>query len=228
MGSNRKKLNGELYKCECGYTYVIGSKEDEAAHNIIHEEYLRGPIIEDLSILPSVRSLFGYRLIVCDKFIPHEVRCRLAETAFVAQMSMQDFPAGYDGTVSDADEKLFLLVDGNHSIGLILTSLDDYYWKLSWGDEGAIKLIDRKAHDLGIQKIARVWVAKEYRQRGIGSSLVKEVAKFLGYDVPDIGWELPLTEDGFALLRKLIPSEWWGRGDGFALQETLDKFAERQ
>ncbi len=29
-------------------------------------------------------------------------------------------------------------------------------------------------------------------------------------------------EDGAALLQRLVPSRWWGRGDTFALQDTLD------
>jgi GNAT superfamily N-acetyltransferase len=70
-------------------------------------------------------------------------------------------------------------------------------------------------------KIARIGVAKAYRQRGIGSALVKTIGKHLSCEMSDIGWELPLTSDGKILIRKLIPGHWWGRGDSFALQETL-------
>ena len=157
-----------------------------------------------------------------DAEVPREVRSRLSKAAYVAQRATPDYPAGYDGTISEADARLFLAKDDDRAIGMVLTALDEYYWSFTWTHDATVQLIDSTPHRGPRQKIGRVWVAKAYRRCGIGSLMVNAVVEFLGYEVSDIGWELPLTEDGAALLQKLVPSKWWGRGDYFALRDTLD------
>lgn len=208
--------------CECGLNYVSGFDEDEKQHEIWHDEYLHGAILHDMHALSAICSVAGYPLVVVDAAIPREVRFRLSKAAYVAQRSTPEYPAGYDGTISEADERLFLARDDDRAIGMVLTALDEYYWRLTWTNEGTAQLIDRNPHLGRRLKIGRVWVAKAYRSRGIGSLMVKTVVELLGYEVSDIGWELPITEDGASLIKKLFPTKWWGRGDGFALQDTLD------
>ena len=209
-------------RCECGLTYVSGIDEDEKQHEIWHDEYLHGAILPDMHALSVISSVAVYPLVVVDAAIPREARFRLSKAAYVAQRATPDYPAGYDGTISEADERLFLARDGDRAIGVVLTALDEYYWSLTWTHEGTVQLLDRTPHRGPLQKIGRVWVAKAYRRRDIASLMVKAVVEILGYEVSDIGWELPLTEDGAALLQKLVPSKWWGRGDTFALRDTLD------
>ena len=211
-----------MLTCECGLTYVSGIDEDEKQHEIWHDEYLHGATLHDMHALSVISSVAVYPLVVVDAAIPREARFRLSKAAYVAQRATPDYPAGYDGTISEADEKLFLARDGDRAIGVVLTASDEGYWRLAWTHEGTAQLLDRNPYRGPRQKIGRVWVAKAYRRRSIGSLMVRAVVEFLGYEVSDIGWELPLTEDGSALLQKLVPSKWWGRGDSFALQNTLD------
>ena len=72
--------------------------------------------------------------------------------------------------------------------------------------------------------VGRIWVAKSYRRIGLATQLVQSAAKLCDMSVYDFGWELPITDDGVAVLRTLLPSRWLGRGDGFAVQETLKKY----
>ena len=209
-------------RCECGLSYVSGIDEDEKQHGIWHDEYLHGAMLPDLYSIGAICSVGGYPLVMVDAAVPREVRFRLSKAAYVAQRATPDYPAGYDGTISEADERLFIARDGDSGIGIILAALDEYFWSLTWTREGTVQLIDRTPHRGPLQKIGRVWIAKAYRRRGIASLMVKAVVEILGYDVSDIGWELPLTEDGAALLQKIVPSKWWGRGDTFALRDTLD------
>ena len=209
-------------KCECGFSYVSGYDEDEIQHRIRHDAYLHGPALDYILDLPSLCSVAGYPFLVIDSSIPEETRFRLSKTVLVAQRTTPDYPAGYDGIISESDEKLFLVKDNNRAIGMVITAKEEAYWQLSWTEKGTVQLLDRKQYVKSRQKIARVWVVKAYRHKGIGPLMLKATAEYLGYKISDIGWELPLTKDGAVLVQKLVPSKWWGRGDLLALQETLD------
>lgn len=208
-------------KCECGLNYVSGNDEDEKQHAAWHDEYLRGAMLPCLLDLAPICSVAEYPLVMVDAAVPRSIRFRLSEAAYVAQRSTPNFPAGYDGTISEADEKLFIARDSARAIAIVLTAMDEYFWRLTWTDEGTIQIMDGSPHRGPRQKIGRVWVAKGYRRHGIASLMVKAVAKTLGYQISDMGWELPLTSDGAALLRTTGSSIWWGRGDTSALQNTL-------
>lgn len=211
-----------MVKCECGLNFVPGVPEDEKRHDKEHDEYLCSPYLLDLHALPAIGSVAEYSLVVVDAIVSRDVRRRLSMAAYVAQRETPGYPAGYDGTISDADERLFLATDRGRAIAMALTALDEGYWLLSWTPGGKVELLDSNPNYAERQKIGRVWVAKAYRRCGIGSLLVKAVVGFLGYELSNIGWELPLTKDGAVLLQRLVPSKWWGRGDPFALQKTLD------
>ena len=214
-----------MVKCECGLNYVPGVPEDEKRHDKEHYEYLHGPYLPDLHAFAAIDSVREYPLVMVDATVQPSVRRRLSMVAYVAQRETPGYPAGYDGTISDGDERLFLATDGGHAIAMVLTALDEGYWLFSWTPGGTLELLDANPNLAPRQKIGRVWVAKAYRRCGVGSLMVRAVVAFLGYELPDIGWELPLTKDGTGILQRLVPSKWWGRGDGFALQRTLE--AER-
>lgn len=207
--------------CECGLSYVPGVPEDDEAHAKIHNEYLYGAKLREIERAEAVGTVAGYPLVVVDATLPHDVRCRLAEAAYVAQRSTPSFPAGYDGTITDASEKLFLVTDDLRGIAIALTGLDDHFWSLAWKTDGTVELVDNVNHAQQRQKVGRVWVAKAYRRHDIGTDLVRAVADYLEYELADLGWELPLTPDGAYLLRCLVPRQWWGRGDSFVLRKTL-------
>jgi GNAT superfamily N-acetyltransferase len=133
-----------------------------------------------------------------------------------------NFPAGYDGTITtDGDQRLFIVANDCRAIAMVISHIDEDYWRLAFDPDGRARRLDSNLHQGKRQTIARVWVAKNYRDSGIGSSLVKTVIKTLGHELSDIGWELPLTKDGTKLIRRLTPSQWWGRGDTIALDKTL-------
>jgi GNAT superfamily N-acetyltransferase len=132
-----------------------------------------------------------------------------------------NLPTCYDGTISDADERLFLMEDKSRAIAIIFTVIDDKHWRCIWNPDGTLQVLTTESSDKLRQKIFRVWVAKAYRRRGIGSLMVKAVAKFLGYKFSDLVWELPLSRDGAVSVKQLSPLKFWGSGDKFALWEPL-------
>ncbi len=132
-------------------------------------------------------------------------------------------PAGYDGADTDYDLRLYLVADKSNAIAMILTSLESYYWQLAWNPSGAIELLANNALQRQGFKIARVWVAADYRRQGIMNWLVPVTANHLGVEIAQLGWELPFTDSGAALVRKVSPSTFLGSCDGFTLREVLSE-----
>lgn len=209
-------------ECECGHSYIKGDPREEAAHGAIHDEYLRGPRVVELSALQPTEVVLGYPLRVVDDSIPLVVRRALAVTARVAQRSMPDYPTGYDGTITEDQQILFILADAERAIGLAITALDWCSWRISWHPDGSPRLDDQVMDPQRRITVCRVWVAKEYRRGGLASGLVKSVATHFNLESGELGWELPLTPSGLELLRAIAGDRWWGRGDGFALMDTVD------
>lgn len=51
-------------------------------------------------------------------------------------------------------------------------------------------------HDVERWTIGRVWVYKPYRRQGIGSLSMRGIGHYFGIDVSELGWMLPLSDDG--------------------------------
>ena len=220
-------MNTPSARCECGCDFVRGVDEDEETHRRIHDEYLNGPSIPVVETLKSSGSVAGLRLLAVDSTIPYETRVQLAKAAYVAHRTTPRFPAGYDGSITAADERLFMLTKNDRVISMVLTSLDEPYWQLKWDVDGGIELAAEN-RVLGLRrKVARVWVAKAYQRRRIALHLLQHIAESFDTSLCSLGWELPLSREGRSLLRRILFGLWLGKGDGYALQKTLGFGADR-
>lgn len=213
--------------CECGLDYVRGLDEDEKYHTKIHAEYARGPKIAVLGRLPSSRLVGGFTFHVIDGSVPFDTRRKLAHVAMVAHRSIPG-PAGYDGTVTEDDQRLYVLAAKSHAVAMVLMALDSYFWKLAWGPRGSLELVEQQALSHRGPKVARVWVAANHRRKGLVISLILEAATHLGVDPQEFGWELPFTEGGSAVVRKFSPAAFLGCCDGFTLREVLSATAAQK
>lgn len=212
--------------CECGLSYVTGNEEDELIHARLHDEYLNGPILAAVESLPRLSMLENLCVVVLNRDTPENVRRELAYIANVARRTTPSYPAGYDGTIGQANEHLFLAAHGTRVVCMVMSGLADHFWRFCWREDGAVKMAADAAMIGDRVTIARVWVAKAYRQRGFAGRLVRIAAAELNVGMPDLGWILPLSENGRKLVRSLCPHEWFGCGDCFAIKETLGRGEE--
>lgn len=150
-----------MVECECGLTYVPGEPEEEEVHTRDHDVYLRGPILAPLPGIDPSGTVASLPLFIIDGSVPQSVRHQLVAVVYAA--SPPEFPAGYDGTVTEDQETLFLVVDGDRVVALAVTAFDDYYWRLSWTSDGMVKLVRNNPSIERRLKIARIGVAKTYR-----------------------------------------------------------------
>lgn len=182
---------------------------------------LRGPAIAALSEVPRVGEVDGYSLHLVDQRLRFDVRHELAHVAMVAHRTMPRYKAGYDGSITDNDQRLYLLVVDGRAVAMAVTSLDNVFWKLCWNDDCTAEILDTNAEVRTGFKIARVWAAKEYRGRGLGAKLVFETLRQLACAIDQVGWAAPFTRAGRAFVRRLRPSKFLACGDPYSVHKVL-------
>ena len=208
-------------KCECGLTYVPGHPDDEIEHERWHAEYLHGPKITAVRELTSIATINSFSVYVVDGSCPLPTRLKLAQVASVAKRSMSDYPAGYDGTVDEDDQRLYIAVDGVRVVAMIITGLEDFFWKCGWNEDGSFKFWHQPPEKRRSYKVARVWTAPSYQGKGLASQLIQIVSDQLSCNIVDLGWELPLSKSGENLVKRFCPDLLWGCGDAITLRKYL-------
>ena len=208
-------------KCECGLAYRQGDPDDEDYHAKVHAEYFSGPKIPVIRKLSPCKTGGSFPIYVVDRTCPKEIRRKLAHIAIVACRSMPGYPVGYDGSDTAEDPRLYLAADDTHIVAMVIAGLGSYFWHLAWTPDGSLSLIDLEASICRTYRIARVWTAASYRRRGLALQLIHAAANHLGYGSEGLGLELPFTQDGAYLVKRLCPDEFWGCGASFTLHESL-------
>lgn len=188
-----------------------GFPDDERSHTLQHTEYARGPTINAIRRLQKLDQIGNLVLYLVDSSVPLAARRKLAHIALVAQRSIGG-PTGYSGTVTEDDERLYILADGLRAVSMVLTALDDGFWRHRWGVDGAFELIDSEPSLRRGPKVARAWVAAQYRRSGLAKNLILAATTHLSVDVSLLGWELPFTKPGRHLALSISPREFWGCG----------------
>lgn len=208
-------------RCQCGLDYVQGHPADEALHEKQHDDYLNGPRLADLAIVPRAPLIAGLNLVVVKPSMQKALRSSLAAAAMVGLHETPGGKAGYYGEATEAQEAMLLAVRGERAVGVVLTALDEPHWRMAWDPSGAPILVDPIPVTGPRWKVGRVWVASAFRRQGIARALLEAAAAAISTPLPEMGWELPLTPGGRIMLAHLIPGRWLARGDAFAMEQTL-------
>lgn len=207
--------------CECGVRYARGFPDDERYHARRHTEFAHGPTINAIRGLQKLGQISDLVVHAVDASVPLATRQKLAYVALVAQRSIGG-PAGYSGAVTEEDDqRLYILAAGLRAVAMVLTALDDTFWRLRWRADGTVARVGDGPSLRRGRKIARVWAAAEYQRRGLSRGLVGAAASHLSINVSALGWELPFSEPGGYFVRSISPREFWGCGDAFALEQAL-------
>lgn len=153
--------------CECGLSYDPDYPEDKVRHAREHAEYLCGPSIQELQSVQSIGVVAGYQVVRVDSTVPTELRWKIARVAYVAQRSMPEFPAGYDGSMTDENPRLYVIVDGIRAIGMVLVMDTNQCWLLRWCSDGKACLRSMTASYKHRPGVGRIWIAARYRRRSM-------------------------------------------------------------
>ena len=170
------------------------------------EEVALGPLLPEL-IHTSVLDEVGNATIrLVDGSVPLPIRRAIARVAYVAQRSMPAYMAGYDGTVTEDDQRLYVLSRETRAIGIVLTALQNRSWRVEWSKEGALYRLTDAPCQTRLPVIARIWVASTNRRTGLGRKIVECAIAHLGLSASAVGWELPFTSYGAIFVKALFPS----------------------
>jgi|GEM_PF-4858202 len=213
----------QLIKCECGLTFIPGDPENKKNHEKIHAEYSLGPDLPSVELASPLGASDNFSIYCIDQTCSLETRQKLAYVAMVAARSMPDYPAGYDGTGAECDQRLFIAVKMNRVVAIVITALDDRFWRCAWAEDGSITLIEREVSIHQRHKITRVWTAAAYRRQGLAINLVKTAACLFSIEIFNLGWELPFTKGGESLVKYLCPISFWGCGDLRSLNTSIHR-----
>ena len=211
----------ELMRCICGVDYVRGLADNEAWHRREHADFAKGPRVGLLTKVPQLGAIQGFPLRVIDSGTPRQVATKVARIAMVACREIGG-PAGFYGD-GRADQELFVLNDQARCIAMVFVGRTAYHWHLAWNEAmpSGLELTRPKATIEDGLVIARVWIAGDYRQRGVAQELTQFVIARLGMKPEATCWELPFTAGGRALARKFAPSTFLGSCDPLEMGEIL-------
>ena len=177
-------------------------------HPLTEDDVAYGPVIPELGQTIALEHIGGGTVQLVDASVPLSVRCAAARVAYAAQRSTPSYKTGYDGTVTEDDQRLYVLSMNGRAVGLVLTAFQPRVWKVMWTHPGKVSR-DGEVPLLGkATVIARVWVAEKSRTRGLGRNLVALAIRHLNIEVSNVGWEFPFTDSGSALVRRFCPSRF--------------------
>jgi GNAT superfamily N-acetyltransferase len=186
--------------CDCGLSYSDSSPDDVSHHDRCHDHYLHGYPFHDLGSR-SAEKVGSYVLLDAEGDDPRSYRKQFAQCAMVAHRETPRFKAGYyaEDDERSVDRRAFALLRDGRAVALLIAQREEGAWAVSWHDEDLCLRGDR---DLVWRwLIQRVWVARQYRGRGLGTALTTTVSARLG----ELAWEGPFTAAGQRLLRRLCP-----------------------
>lgn len=208
-------------RCECGLTYAPGIPDDEVLHRHIHSEYATGPHVRELQHLAKVGLVENLTVKCVDSGTPSKVARKVAHVAMVAQREIPGM-AGFYGDGS-GDQRLYVLEEEDRCVGMVFVANAMAYWRLAWNDSrpGRIELVDRAAVVETLPVIARVWIAADYRSRGLARGLLLFAIANCAATTATVCWELPFTAGGEALVRSLLPKSFRGSCDAYQMGQVL-------
>jgi len=184
-------------------------------------EQTRGPKLPSLKKTATVGAIQEFPVHLVDRSVPFPQRLTLARVAYVAQRSTPQFKIGYDGTVDNDDQRLYVLRADTRAIAFVFTALADRFWQLEWTEGGFPRLRSRSALLDRRPAIGRVWVASDYQRKGLGAALAACALSHLAVPPPEVGWTYPFTSAGNAMVRRLCPGNFLACCDPIELQPLL-------
>jgi hypothetical protein len=147
-----------------------------------------------------------FQITVVNQTSPFTQRKRAQKTAIWACHDTDFDFASYhaDEPVNDQKVQVFLLYCRKRIIGLVVTRLRSDISKAAW-KKNRWSSIQKLPDNFTLRTLDMVWLVLRHRQNGLARLLISKATAFLGVDEQSIGWSVPFTASGEAMVRKLCP-----------------------
>jgi hypothetical protein len=195
----------------CDYSYLAGHAEEETAHAHYHDEWVNGCEFPAISGERIVGAVLGLPLLEAAPELPSPYRQRFWNVARRAR-ERTSFPTPYDGGEAEWewDGRAYVVRKEGRAIAFCVVRLrSEGCWWLAWSDydPGPSRIGMRDVVPRRVVEFA--WVLSAEQQRGLGTAMIREIARRFGIAVPDLGWTLDFTRPGEALVRSLTGAGFW-------------------
>lgn len=209
-----RRDSGEVVVCEtCGMMYMANLEKDVATHQVAHDMAVHGVPIESGNQLTSlirrrddgVVWLMSHNIATqAEKKFAQKV-CRTAKLATERNAGFSWWGYHPDMPVSKMNYRIYLYQAGDRIVGMAAMGEQDGAWLRSWGDEFAERVTQRRTC------IDMVWVAQEWRRKGIAHSLLTIISEFMLTNAQSFAWSSPFSKEGAALVKHFCPVRYFSR-----------------
>ena len=115
---------------------------------------------------------------------------------------------------SDWDGRAYAVRRDNRAITLVVVRLrPEGCWWWSWEDFKAARLPAGSRDQRPRRVMEFAWVLESEQRKGLCGQVIHIVARHLGVTPLELGWTLPFTTGGGALVRGLTKGGFWATGD---------------
>lgn len=197
----------QVVTCEiCGMGYVPEIPDNVSEHKRYHDKVVNGLRVRPLKSDCIIWSQADMRITVVNRLSPLGQRRRAEE---VARLARSD--TGYDAEdiFNGKDTRAFLLNKQSRAIGFLGIEKREHVWKTCWADLDADKDPEEMVGHPPIWSIFMVWILKRYRGLNLGQTMINEALAYLGCDLDTVGWYIPFTDSGKALVRRCCPETFY-------------------
>lgn len=107
--------------------------------------------------------------------------------------------------VTPDNERAYLLRANGYVIGYLVAHDTSEHSRCDLEDDSPSSGLDTTLRP----RIDLIWVADSYRRKGLGATLVQELADDFGCQIADVSWSTPISDAGRCLARQLSPGGVW-------------------
>lgn len=201
-------LNKPLTCKICGMTYQRSSEQDQALHKKYHHTFVQGPLFDigEQSPVNSTRLLVGKKSVDCKIYVVRKDQpkmIRKAET--ILTMVNQELNAPPENPAwklknNDAIEgKAFIIIINKRVVGLCATEpITDIQKLTRWMVHRTQETVPQQINRNSKLGISRIWVACNWRRRGLGIMMLDAVMKNLVYGMTLTRKEIAFSQPSYS------------------------------
>jgi len=186
-------------------SYSPDNPDDVVMHQEHHDKVING-----VHSLPSegndvIWSEGEMQITIVNNLSPLERHLEAEEMVSIARL---DTPQ-YSGIILGDMSTCFLLRKRDRIIGLLIAEERDHILQTSWVDLQNNKKPKKLLIHPPMWSICFIWILKCHRGCHLGRMIVSKVIVFWKCNYDSIGWQMPFTDSGEALVRRCCPTRFY-------------------
>ncbi len=206
----------------CGYRGFESLSSFRRRHLIYHDEHFNGVRLRRLELFERVGSIGSADVLLVR---PKSMRFARLRTERVARRAIEEpvFEGGYDKPTFYAENPYqivpehcshaLVVAQDCRGVGLLVFERRERRARYTWRENEAKYVLDIEHAAGPAWTVVHIWLLPSMRGNHIASQLLHLAFAGFGVSPDNAAWLSPFTPDGFRLLRRFAPEEFWAAGD---------------